>query len=248
MPTPNGIVLYEGPSMLDLAPIVVIATGFANGSKNEKTGNMIQTWIMRSDLPPTFAVKCGLDASICGNCPHRGDGTGKARSCYVAVHQAPLNVWKAYKRGTYDRSAVSTLRPNPDVIEWGEGQIIRLGSYGDPLAVPWPVWRLFLERAVGRTGYTHQWREPRAWSYAEWLMASCDSEADYHEARAAGWRTFRVVKPEGEKLDGEMWCPAETRGLTCVECRRCRGSNTRLHNVAIHVHGSKPRVNAFINR
>ena len=32
MSTPNGVVLYRGPSMLDGAPIIVIATGLAKGS------------------------------------------------------------------------------------------------------------------------------------------------------------------------------------------------------------------------
>ena len=40
---PNGRILYEGPSMLDGAPIVVIATGFAERTANAKTGSMIQT-------------------------------------------------------------------------------------------------------------------------------------------------------------------------------------------------------------
>ena len=52
MPNPNGRILYEGPSMLDGAPIVVIATGFAERSGNDKTGAMIQTWILRADIPP----------------------------------------------------------------------------------------------------------------------------------------------------------------------------------------------------
>ena len=39
----NGVILYEGPSMLDGAPIVVIATGIRTGSTNVKTGAMIQT-------------------------------------------------------------------------------------------------------------------------------------------------------------------------------------------------------------
>ena len=64
MSKPNGYILYEGPSGIDGAPIVVIATGFANSSANAKTGDMIQTWIIRSDIAPHHAVKSGDDASI----------------------------------------------------------------------------------------------------------------------------------------------------------------------------------------
>ena len=85
---PNGRVLYEGPSMLDGAPIVVIATGFAESSANDKTGAMIQTWILRADLPPHHAFKAPEGASVCGDCPHRLN-----RTCYVRWYTAPLAVW-----------------------------------------------------------------------------------------------------------------------------------------------------------
>jgi hypothetical protein len=45
--TLRGVVLYEGPSELDGKPIVVVATF---NSVNDKTGNMVQTWIIRSDM------------------------------------------------------------------------------------------------------------------------------------------------------------------------------------------------------
>jgi hypothetical protein len=57
--TPNGYILYQGPSAIDGKPIVVIATGFASKSNNGKTGDMIQTWIIRQDIAPHLAVKSG---------------------------------------------------------------------------------------------------------------------------------------------------------------------------------------------
>ena len=53
----KGFVLYDGPSVLDGQPIVVIAT---METSNRKTGNMVQTWILRSDISPTDASKIGL--------------------------------------------------------------------------------------------------------------------------------------------------------------------------------------------
>ena len=105
----NGRIIYEGKSLLDGAEIVVIVTGLANGSDNSKTGDMLQTWILRTDTDPITANRTGLDFSICGNCKLRGvvnmtkkKGTADKRPCYVTLHHAPLNVWKTYKRGRYE--------------------------------------------------------------------------------------------------------------------------------------------------
>jgi hypothetical protein len=67
----NGVILYEGPSVIDGAPIVAIATGFKSPSSNDKTGTMIQVWILRADIAPHEAQKTGADESICGDCPMR---------------------------------------------------------------------------------------------------------------------------------------------------------------------------------
>ena len=69
---PLGLVLYNGPSSLDGELIVVIATGFRRSTANPKTGDMIQTWILRSDVAPFSAIHSGGDESICGSCPLRG--------------------------------------------------------------------------------------------------------------------------------------------------------------------------------
>ena len=137
---PNGAVIYRGPSQLDGAPIVAIATGLAKGSTNSKTGGgLIQVWILREDVSPVHAVHSGADSSICGTCPHRGrieNGRNLDRSCYVTVFQAPLNVWKCYKRGLY--------APASNLATTFEGRGVRLGAYGDPAALPIEIWRAVL--------------------------------------------------------------------------------------------------------
>ena len=80
MAKPNGAILYRGPSLLDGADIVVIAIGTNSGSENRKTGRMLQTYILRADALPAAVVRTGNDSSICGDCTHRGDGTGKGRT------------------------------------------------------------------------------------------------------------------------------------------------------------------------
>ena len=58
---PNGFILGHGRSLIDGMPIVVVAT---IKSRNTKTGDMVQTWILRQDMLPTDAVKTGADWSI----------------------------------------------------------------------------------------------------------------------------------------------------------------------------------------
>lgn len=238
----NGVVLYRGPSMLDGAPIVVIATGIASSSRNSKTGDLVQTWILREDVNPIDAVNSGDDASICGACPHRGqiiDGRNVGRSCYVTIFQAPRNVWQSYHRGIYRDYQDGDLA----------GRTVRLGAYGDPAAVPAHIWHAVLATASGWTGYTHQWREHDA--LKAYVMASCDTVADYVEAKAAGWRTFRVRSASEPLATMEIVCPASEEAgkrTSCASCRLCAGASKLSKDIAIIAHGAASKVNAYAAR
>ena len=100
LPGFSGVVLYDGPSRIDGAPIVAIACRIADASVNSKTGAMVQTFIMRRDIAPHKALKTGDDSSVCGDCKLRPIYKGATR-CYVRVYQAPLSVWNAFHRGRY---------------------------------------------------------------------------------------------------------------------------------------------------
>jgi hypothetical protein len=63
----KGFVFYKGRSPIDNAPIVGIAT---LESKNGKTGNMVQTWILREDMHPLEARATKADRAYCGDCPN----------------------------------------------------------------------------------------------------------------------------------------------------------------------------------
>ena len=43
----NSYVVWEGASLIDGSPIVLILTGFVFPSTNIKTGRMIQSWILQ---------------------------------------------------------------------------------------------------------------------------------------------------------------------------------------------------------
>ena len=44
--------------------VIVLATGKDQPSINSKTGDMIQTYIMRADIAPDEAAKLGLDETV----------------------------------------------------------------------------------------------------------------------------------------------------------------------------------------
>ena len=244
---PNGVVIYRGPSMLDGSPIVIIATGFAQKSNNDKTGNMIQTWILREDINPVEAARTGADSTVCADCKHRGtvveiDGVLKNvdRSCYVTLFQAPLNVWKSYHRGIYREAKPAELK------SLFSGLIVRLGSYGDPAAAPTWLWCAVTEETADNTGYTHQWKTaPR--ELALWCMASADSVAEYWEAKALGYRVFRVATDDFIIAKTESRCPASAemnKKTDCATCRACSGNQIKSRDKVIKAHGSAAKVNA----
>ena len=229
MQNPNGYIIFEGPSAIDGAPIVVIATGFANKSANGKTGDMVQTWIIRSDIAPHHAVKSGDDASVCGDCIHRPamrdavTASGQAFvPCYVKTFQAPLSVFGGYQRGIYPKITLAQL------AALCAGRMVRFGSYGDPLAAPIDVWQAMASSAIGWTGYSHQWRAA-APAWAALVMASADTLQDMLDAHRAGFRTFRVTARPFENVKGvETVCPAskEKGAVTdCATCRACMGTS-----------------------
>jgi hypothetical protein len=230
---PASSILYEGPSMIDGKPIGVIATV---GSANSKTGAMVQTWIMRQDVEPHHALKTGQDASVCGDCPHRPANGG---ACYVTVFQAPLSVYRAWERGRYEYATPGQYA----------GMIVRIGSYGDPAAVSLHVWKDFVQGTAGHTGYTHQWRTAYP-GLREYCMASVDTPSELMEARAAGWRTFRVRLENEPVATREAVCPASHEGgrkANCDKCKACSGTSghRNLTGITIIAHGAASKVKAY---
>jgi hypothetical protein len=252
----NGYVLFEGPSLIDGGPIAVIVTGTnGRGSSNIKTGAMLQTWIIRTDTDPITANRQGLDTSICGRCPLKGEpvpgkvsGLAANRGCYVQIGQAPAAVYKAYKAGKYPLAIVyAGLFFPPNVAATGGqcigfGEMVRLGSYGDPAAVPGHVWDRLTKFAKGWTGYTHQINTAKADARPDIMMISADSEHEAKEAWRKGYRTFRIVADTSQVIKGsEIVCPATTEGgnkATCSTCGLCKGAVSGGKSVAVVSHGA----------
>ena len=247
---PRSSIIYNGPSLIDGSPIVCIAI---IGSSNIKTGagnrNMLQTYIIRSDMSPMEASKTGLDYAICGNCVHRGTPTDNPdkkqalnRSCYVTLYQGPTMVYKTFKRGGYPTATPEQIRAI------GAGQAVRMGSYGDPAAVPQHVWNMLLEHSAGHTGYSHQSKLPGVVVDYSRVMVSVESKASAQGYHLNGKRTFRVIpvatwKEQGKQalLKSEILCPASVEAgnkSTCIDCGLCKGSSIKGKSIAIVSHGT----------
>ena len=238
----RGVVLFEGPSALDGNPIAVIANRITTASINAKTGDMVQTFIIRSDVDPISALKSGDDASVCGDCMHRPNNGG---TCYVNVGRSVMAVYGALTRGRYAKPGADyDVRILPDLFA---GLAFRAGTYGDPTAAPFQVWRAATLKAAAINGYTHQWRDGRFASFKTFCMASADSEADHASAHAAGWRTFRGKMAASPILSGEVACPASEEAgykTDCASCRACGGTSAKAKvSIAINAHG--PTKNRF---
>lgn len=229
-----GVIVYEGPSLIDGSPIFVAAVW---DSKNSKTGGMLQTYIMRSDMDPRDASKTGADRAICGDCKHRGTPhddpaykLAKKRTCYVTIGQGPLIVYNTYKRGGYPLRDTPSLRAQ---IGWGMN--VRIGTYGDGAAAPSYVWDNLLLHAKGHTAYTHNGGD------AERYMISADSLQEAQQAWASNHRTFRVVRDVSELQKNEALCPASKEAgykTTCEHCLLCGGAAVKAKSIAIVAHGS----------
>lgn len=234
----NAVVFYDGPSALNGAPILGVLTGLVYESKNPKTGDMLQAWILLRDLSPREAIASGEDAAICGDCSLRGDGV-YGRGCYVTYWQAPARIYSAIDR--------APRIPPSGLTTSLRGRRVRLGAYGDPVAIPAGVWATLLRFTSGSIGYTQRWRTC-APVYRTFLMASVLSTVDRDEARARGWRTYRVRGPQDPIGPEECICPASEEAdhkLTCYDCLLCDGAKSSRANPVIVVHGKPGNYAAF---
>ncbi len=205
-----GYTLYRGRSAIDGKPIVLIAT---LKTKNSKTGDVIQTWILRRDKQALDAYYTGEDFSVCGNCAHRTGG-----SCYVLVGHAPNNISRSYAKGNYPYLPVSQWKS-----VFGD-KVVRLGAYGDPAMLPYHVSKRLADSSKSWVGYTHQWNTD--WiddRYSQLLMASCETELGQIKANALGWSAFTTCGI-GDTVDNATQCFAVSHSVTCEDCRRCGGN------------------------
>jgi len=232
----NSYVVWEGASLIDGSPIVLILTGFVNHTSNRKTGYLLQSWILQQEFAPTFAASRGLDQGVCGSCPLKLSQIG---SCYV--HLLPINnVYRKYVAGNYPK-----LGKNEIEVLKHYRYPIRIGSYGDPTAVPFDVWKPIILASGKHTGYTHAWRNCEN-SWKQYLMASVQSLAEARIAQSQDWRIFRIIAPDAPLSDNEILCRhTEDDRNRCESCMLCDGKSSKP-NIADKVHGLKWKISNFV--
>jgi hypothetical protein len=183
-------------------------------------------------------------------CPRRHALGG---DCYVQIVHAPRSVWESWDRqgrpGTNWTEIGAILPLTQDARDHG----LRLGSYGDPMAVPSEVWIDLIDALMPRSvvGYTHQWRDLGAFAsntvriewFRENVMASADSIADAEFARDLGWRVF-LATPTGTTVPaGFVQCPAtrDQNPLTCRQCGICNGTQGKATRASVYLweHGMR---------
>ena len=126
-----------------------------------------------------------------------------------------FNVQLKPMRGVYKEGDPRTM---------GRDRFVRVGTYGDPAAVPSEVWDELLAECETWTAYTHQkpWRPDIA-------MQSADSYDEAKSHWAEGRRTFRVIVDLGDiDKTNEALCPASKeagRRVQCTACKLCKGSS-----------------------
>jgi hypothetical protein len=232
-PVLTHVNLYEGPSLLgNGAEIVVLAIKV---SENDKTGNMIQTYILNKHVPPITAQKTQQDDVNCGDCKHRNT------SCYVRVETGVNGVYRSYTKGNYKKLTET------EAIEWFRGTKVRMGTYGDPAAINPQQWRIWLQNAQENTGYTHQWKTT---DLKDLCMASTDNIEEYWAAKSLGWRVFHVKNNNDEKpIPKAIGCPASEemgKKLQCIDCLMCNGTQKgATSDIVINAHGAQYKVRKF---
>lgn len=247
---PLGLIVYEGKSKLDGKPIVVILNKIFDKSANDKTGALVQSFIIRSDVPPIEALRTGADYSICGDCGHRPAKIREAKAngqtpdapCYVKVFQSVRSVYDAYKRGRYQKATPA------QAALLIAGKKLRIGTYGDGAAAPVELWEELTQHTADHVGYSHQW-ERKDFDHGRWarfVMASADTLDKAALANLYGMRTFRVSIGQ-DRQAGEAVCPASAeagRRTTCENCMLCAGTSKAARDIVIadHATGHKRRV------
>jgi hypothetical protein len=243
---PPGVVIAEGKSLFTGEQLIAVATGVRRPSTNKKTGPLIQVYVLSRDESPSSQAKSRRDKSICGNCKHRQSSLG---TCYVDLSRGADRIWAAFHSSRYPEwtDAHATLFSNV---------VVRVTAYGDCAALPFNLWQPFVQlvRVNGGVvlGYTHSWRDCDP-GFRDFCMASVDSKAEYAEANAMGYRTFRIRQKDSPLLPTEIQCPADTHAdvsslcgiakgtVTCRECLACHGGLKGL-NVSLVPHGINYRL------
>ena len=229
----DSIVIYKGISLLDNeTPIMVVMSGYNKDSKNEKTGPLVQLYILPIDILPKDAYQSG-SKSVCGDCKYNGNN-----GCYVRWSHLK-SLWNSARK----QNPVS-MRIAKELIK---GLRVRVGAAGDPAAIPFSFWNSLLSGCENHTGYTHQWDKDEFSSLSSLFVASTDSKDETRRANEKGWSTFEVIDNEEPSASSILCLATDTtktkNGLPfdCASCMGCNGKG-KQKNWYVKLHGATNTV------
>jgi len=196
-----------------------------SGSSNRKTGDMVQTYLLDRETltsePKVFGAKCV-------ECP-------MVNKCYVSRDK--MSVRKALARLLGEERTSYAHATLDQVLPLLSGRKVRLGTYGDPSALPLDDLKAIVSACEGHTGYTHFWASIDT-EYSAHLMASVEDATGELLAQGLGYRTFRVITKEDTERSVSsvaVECLNTSSGLTCAECLLCSGTEGKGRKVSIWI-------------
>lgn len=238
----NGY-FFRVSSALNGEPIIV-AVQMTDTANTKLGAEMRQVWIMPAGMKPSVANGTAAQDSVCGKCWFKTNG-----ACYVNM-QTPNSVYRSIEAGNY-----TELSQTPEdlavLADALHGETVRVGAWGDPAAMPWPIMQTITKAAASYTAYTHQAAHPNFnRMYLSVCMVSAESPKQAAKYQELGIRTFRPKVAGSVNLENEITCPNETHGINCIECRLCDGGNARRGNpsIAVTVHGVDYKVERFTKK
>jgi hypothetical protein len=203
-------------------------------SRNDTTGDIPTAWVG----PTVAAARASCAASGCPHYPPRHDASTPVR-CY-AWHGCPagafLSIIRSHEREpmTLERAIARSSRA---------ARFARITAIGDPSAIgsieAAHTRSLLADAGLTPIGYIAGWRLAPWW--APLLRASCFSDADEQEARAAGWLCVRIgpANLATHNPHQRFVCPHKMgEKVRCATCGLCAVHHANPETIWFPHHGS----------
>ena len=217
--------------VVDMITFYFIATCLKNASNNDKTGHTIQTYFIDKTRlttePKIFGSKCH-DCSAVNYCYVTRDKISVRKALKKLINGENTS----YKLVTFEHALLA--------IKYSRMEAIRLGTYGDP-SIMGIDHLIAICETKKHLSYTHFWKDEALQDLKKICMASTASMYEDLEAKALGWRTFRVrLTKDAPILPSSIQCLYENKDIQCIKCGLCNGialDNKRKNVADIWVYG-----------
>ena len=220
--------------VVDMISFYFVVTCLVKPSSNRKTGFVIQTYFIDksrlTNQPKVFGSKCH-------NC-------SAVEYCYVTRDK--MSVRKALTKligGENTSYKLVSFEQAIQAIKMSRNTSIRIGTYGDPSIMSIDdLIKICL--AKKQLSYTHFWQDESLQDLKKICMASTANMIEDLEAKALGWRTFRVrLTKDAPVLPTAIQCPYESKNIQCVKCNLCNGialddKRKNVSDIWVYGHGS----------